>query len=136
MPSRSRHRIPRAIPVLWAAALVALCATATAVGAARASSPHLGGTWSGHYSGSYSGTFTLRWRQIGAKLTGTIALSSPAGKYGVTGSIHGAAIKFGTVGAGATYTGKVSGGSSMSGSYKSPGGGGSWSAHKTKAGTS
>jgi hypothetical protein len=44
--------------------------------------------------------------------------------------VHGSAINFGAVGAGATYTGKVSG-KSMSGNYESPKGGGTWSAHKT-----
>jgi hypothetical protein len=44
--------------------------------------------------------------------------------------VHGGAITFGAVGAGAKYTGSVSG-SSMSGTYSSPKGGGSWSAHKT-----
>jgi hypothetical protein len=64
------------------------------------------------------------------RLSGSIALSNPSGKYGISGSVHGSAITFGAVGAGATYTGSVSG-KSMSGSYKSPQGGGKWSAHKT-----
>ena len=59
-------------------------------------------------------------------------LSRPRGKYGVTGSVHGKAITFGAVGAGATYTGSVSG-RSMSGSYKSGPGRGTWSAHKTSS---
>jgi len=90
----------------------------------------LAGTWSVKYSGGYSGTFTLRWTQTGSKLVGSITLSSPPGKYPVNGSINGTAISFGTVGAGATYTGSVSG-NSMSGSYKSRPEGGTWSAHKT-----
>jgi len=44
--------------------------------------------------------------------------------------VHGSGIKFGAVDFGATYTGSVSG-KSMSGSYRSPQGGGTWSAHKT-----
>ena len=45
--------------------------------------------------------------------------------------MNGSSIQFGTVGSSAiTYTGTVSG-NSMSGSYQTPGGGGSWSAHKT-----
>jgi hypothetical protein len=44
--------------------------------------------------------------------------------------VQGSAIRFGAVGAGATYTGSVSG-KSMSGRYKTPQGGGPWSAHKT-----
>ena len=90
----------------------------------------LAGTWSGHYSGAFSGTFTLHWRQAGSSLRGSIKLSNPGGNYSITGSVHGRAIKFGAVGAGATYTGSVSG-KSMSGSYKSPQGGGKWSARKT-----
>jgi hypothetical protein len=43
--------------------------------------------------------------------------------------VQRSAIKFGAVGVGATYTGTASG-TSMSGSYKSPQGGGKWSAHK------
>jgi hypothetical protein len=122
------------IPVLGVAALLAFClsgTTATA-GVNASSSPHLAGTWSGTYSGAYVGRFTLHWTQTGSKLGGTITLSNPSGKYGITGSVRGSAIKFGAVGAGATYTGSVSG-KSMSGSYKSPKGGGSWSAHKTSS---
>ncbi len=89
----------------------------------------LAGTWSGQYSGAYSGTFTLHWTQKGSKLSGSITLSSPPGKYSVNGSVKGKTIKFGTVGAGATYTGSVSG-NTMSGTYKSVPAGGTWSAHK------
>ncbi len=91
----------------------------------------LGGTWSGQYSGAFSGTFTLTWTETGSTLTGSIKLSSPSGKYSVSGSVNGTAIKFGAVGVGATYTGSVSGTTSMSGSYKTPAGGGSWSANKS-----
>jgi hypothetical protein len=120
-------RITRPLP--WVAALVAVCLSAAT---ALAAVPHskLAGTWSGHYSGAYSGTFTLRWTQSGSKLSGSITLSNPKGKYGITGAVRGSAITFGVVGAGATYTGSVSG-KSMSGRYKSSTGGGAWSAHKT-----
>jgi hypothetical protein len=101
----------------------------TAMAAAHSSKPAMGGTWSGSYSGAYSGTFTIHWRQVGTSLRGTITLSRPSGTYGITGSVRGPAIKFGAVGAGATYTGSVSG-KSMSGSYKTAQGGGKWSAHK------
>jgi len=125
------------IPVLWVVAVLAICCIGTAA-AAVSSKPHsskpkhtsLAGTWSGKYSGAFSGTFTLHWTLKGSHLSGSITLSYPSGKYGISGSVHGTAISFGAVGAGATYTGKVSG-KSMSGSYKSPKGGGTWSAHKT-----
>lgn len=79
---------------------------------------------------AHSGTFTLHWKQTGARLSGTIALSRPRGTHDISGSVHGSGIKFGAVDFGATYTGSVSG-KSMSGSYRSPQGGGTWSAHKT-----
>jgi hypothetical protein len=124
-----------ALSVLWVASLLAICCSGTtAIAAVSSSKPHsskpkLAGTWSGQYSGAFSGTFTLHWKQTGSKLRGSISLSNPSGKYGITGSVHGRAIKFGAVGAGATYTGSVSG-KSMSGSYKTPQGGGKWSARK------
>jgi len=90
----------------------------------------LAGTWSGTYNGAFSGTFKLHWTKTGSHLGGSITLSNPSGSYGINGSVHGTAIKFGAVGAGATYTGKVSG-KSMSGNYETPKGGGTWSAHKT-----
>ena len=117
------------LPGLSAVALVAVCA-GTAIAAPNASAPKLAGTWSGHYSGAFSGTFTLHWTQSGSRLSGSISLSSPKGRYGISGAVHGTAITFGAVGAGATYTGSVSG-KSMSGRYKSPKGGGPWSAHKS-----
>ena len=46
-----------------------------------------------------------------------MALSNPRGTYPINGSVKGSAIMFGAVGAGATYTGSVSG-TSMSGRYK------------------
>ena len=52
---------------------------------------------------------------------------------GLKGSVHGSTIQFGTVGGpGITYSGSASGGS-MSGRYQTPGGGGTWSAHKTSS---
>jgi hypothetical protein len=90
----------------------------------------LSGKWKGTYGGAYSGTFTLNWQQSGSKLSGTIDLST-GGTNSVNGTVDGSSIKFGTVGGpGITYTGTVSG-SSMSGSYSTPGGNGTWSAHQT-----
>jgi hypothetical protein len=91
----------------------------------------LTGTWSGTYGGAYHGTFTLHWTESKSRLTGTIKLSS-VGRTNITGSVRGSTIRFGTVGnANAiTYSGSVSG-KSMSGTYKTGGVGGSWSAHKT-----
>ena len=123
-----RHHRRRATLVLCTAAVALFACTGIALGASSSSSS-LNGTWSGRYSGAFSGTFTLRWRQVGSKLRGTIALSRPAGRYSVTGSVRGRAITFGAVGAGATYTGSIAG-TSMSGHYKTPQGRGAWSAHK------
>jgi hypothetical protein len=110
-------------------ALLAVCYTATAVATVPTRST-LAGTWVGSYSGAFSGTFRFTWAQTGSKLSGSIHLSNPVGKYGIAGKVgRSGGIQFGVVGAGATYTGTVSG-NSMSGSYKSPQGGGSWSAHK------
>jgi hypothetical protein len=98
----------------------------------RAAQSSLTGAWSGNYSGAYHGTFTLQWTQSGSKLSGTIKLSANRGaKVPLKGTVHGNTIRFGTVGSSAiTYSGSVSG-KSMSGTYKTPGGGGPWSAHKT-----
>jgi hypothetical protein len=132
----ARRGIPPAMRFLLVAALLALCCAGTALAAGSSASdaakkhpPKLAGKWEGHYSGAYTGTFTLQWKRKGANLDGTIKLSSPKGKYTVSGSVHGTKIKFGAVGAGATYTGKWKG-KSMSGKWKIPGGGGSWSASK------
>ena len=89
----------------------------------------LTGTWLGQYSGGYNGTFTIKWKQVGSRLIGTITLSSPSGTYGISGSVHSGAISFGAVDVGATYTGTVSG-NSMSGTYNAAPKGGSWSAKK------
>jgi hypothetical protein len=123
-------------PVLVAVVGVMLGAASLAAAAPVSHRPHppkhkttLAGTWSGQYKGAFTGTFTLTWTQTGTALNGKITLTSPSGKYTVTGSVNGTAISFGAVGAGATYTGSVSG-TSMMGSYKSPAGGGTWSAQK------
>jgi hypothetical protein len=104
-------------------------ATTTAPSSTPAGSD-LSGTWSGQYGGTFNGTFKLNWQQSGSRLTGTIDLST-AGTVPIHGVVKGGSIKFGTVGSTViTYTGSVSG-SSMSGSYQTPSGGGSWSAHKS-----
>jgi hypothetical protein len=108
-----------------------LATTAPAATNGRLAGDSLTGTWSGTYRGAYHGTFTLHWTQVKSRLTGTIKLSS-VGRTNITGSVRGSTIRFGTVGnANAiTYSGSVSG-KSMSGTYKTGGVGGSWSAHKT-----
>jgi hypothetical protein len=134
---RLRHRVARTIPVLWIAVLAAICcaAASASVSSSQARSLKgrrivLAGTWSGSYHGAFAGTFTLHWTRSGSHLSGTISLSNPRGRYGISGNVRGSALTFGAVGAGATYTGTVSG-KSMSGRFKTPRGGGSWSAHKT-----
>jgi hypothetical protein len=115
-----------------AVAIIALqLATTAAATNGRLAGGSLTGTWSGTYRGAYHGTFTLHWTQVNSRLTGTIKLSS-VGRTNITGSVRGSTIRFGTVGnANAiTYSGSVSG-KSMSGTYKTGGVGGSWSAHKT-----
>jgi hypothetical protein len=114
-------------------ALLALAVLATVWCAASLAAPSsLTGTWSGKYSGAYHGTFTLHWTQRKSLLTGTITLPRAGGTMNIKGYTRGSTINFGTVGSGTvvTYTGTVSG-SSMSGHYQTPGGGGPWSAHKT-----
>lgn len=98
--------------------------------AARSRGGPLSGSWSGGYSGAYGGTFKFSWRQSGSKLSGHITLAH-LGTFRLTGSVSGGSIRFGTVGGPAiTYRGSVSG-SSMSGTYKTPRGGGSWHAHRS-----
>ncbi len=109
---------------------MALAATGTPTSHA-ATTVKLGGTWTGHYSGAYSGHFTIHWKQRGSRLHGTIALSSPQGKYDISGSVRRGKIKFGAVSAGAKYKGKLRGSTSMSGTWTSPQGGGGWSASKS-----
>jgi hypothetical protein len=117
--------------VIAVAIIVGQPATTAAATNGRLAGGSLTGTWSGTYSGAYHGTFTLHWTQRHSHLTGTIKLSS-VGRTNITGSVRGSTIRFGTVGnANAiTYSGSVSG-KSMSGTYKTGGVGGSWSAHKT-----
>jgi len=135
------HVVPRrsarlALSLLGVVALVTVCAGTAAAHVSKKpkTAPKkvtITGTWTGSYSGAYSGTFTLHWTLTKGVLHGSITLSNPNGEYPITGSVNGTAINFGAVGAGATYTGKVSG-KSMSGRYKVGGGrGGDWSAKKT-----
>jgi hypothetical protein len=97
-----------------------------------ASSGGLSGSWSGQYSGASDGTFQLTWQQSGSDLSGTIAISD----FGdtpipINGTVNGGKITFGTVGGLAvTFTGSTSG-NSMSGTYHSPAGDGTWNANKT-----
>ena len=129
------NTITRRLPALWIAALLALVCCGTALAAASASSSHaatrstLAGKWKGHYSGAFSGHFTIRWKKTGSLLHGNITLSNPQGRYGISGSVNKGKIKFGAVSVGAKYRGKVRG-TSMSGTWTSPQGGGSWSATK------
>ncbi len=118
--------------IVTGAIAVAILVGEPALGAElRAASGPLSGAWSGKYNGAYHGTFTLHWTQSGSKLRGTIKLSTQRSKLSLNGTVRGSTIRFGTVGSAAiTYSGSVSG-KSMSGSYHTGGGGGSWSAHKT-----
>jgi len=125
-----RRRARLAVPALCVVALVATCCSVSASAAVPSKRSALAGTWLGKYSGAFSGKFTLRWTQSGLKLSGSVTLSNPRGKYDITGALlPGGGIRFGVIKVGATYTGSVSG-KSMSGTYKSPQGGGSWSAKK------
>jgi hypothetical protein len=124
---------------IWQAAAIAtgVAAAVLLVGqlsaTAHAASTSLTGSWSGKYSGAYKGTFTLHWTQSGSQLNGTIKLSASRGTFGLKGTVRSGAIRFGTVGGPAiTYSGSASG-SSMSGRYQTPNGGGPWSAHKTSS---
>ena len=122
-----RHRIP----ALWIVAVLALvyCGTTVAASSSHAATRSIAGTWKGHYGGAVSGNFTLHWRKSGSRLRGSITLSRPQGTYGISGSVRNGKIKFGAVSVGAAYKGHVRG-TSMSGTWSSPQGGGSWSAHK------
>ena len=97
----------------------------------------LSGKWSGTYSGSFTGSFKLTWQQSGHNLGGTITISRFNNEpTSIDGTVHGATIRFGTVGSEAiTYAGSVSG-KSMSGTWKIQAagrsmGGGSWNASKS-----
>lgn len=124
----ARRRTSHVIPVLSIAALLAVCCSVAAAGAATRPL-QVAGTWKGTYSGVVSGKFTVHWTQTGSKLAGSITLSNPHGRYSISGAVRGSAIRFGAVTVGATYTGSVKG-KSMSGTWKSGEGGGSWSASK------
>lgn len=124
---RTRTTAPSSAPATKTAS------TPKATRSPRATSA-LSGKWSGQYSGAYTGTFTLRWRQSGSHLNGTIHLSNSAATLPINGSVDGTAIRFGTLGSTAiTYSGTVSG-NSMSGTYQvhATNGtvGGPWSATK------
>jgi hypothetical protein len=127
------HVRPVRSRILCILALLAVCTTC-ATAAASSSPLKLGGRWSGSYNGAFSGTFKLTWKETGPRLTGSITLSNPKGTYDISGSVHGKAITFGAVGVGATYTGPATS-TKMSGRYKSPQGGGGWSAYKCKSRT-
>jgi len=116
--------------VVAVAIIVGQLATTAAATNPRRASGSLTGTWSGTYNGAYRGTFILHWTESKSQLTGTIKLSN-VGRTNITGSVRGTTIRFGTVGnaRAITYSGSVSG-TSMSGTYKTGGVGGSWSAHK------
>jgi hypothetical protein len=130
-PMRKRPTAAIVTGVVVVAIIALQLATTAAATNGRLAGGSLTGTWSGTYRGAYHGTFTLHWTQVNSRLTGTIKLSS-VGRTNITGSVRGSTIRFGTVGnANAiTYSGSVSG-KSMSGTYKTGGVGGSWSAHKT-----
>ena len=116
--------------VIAVAIIVGQLATTAAATNPRRASGSLTGTWSGTYNGAYRGTFILHWTESKSQLTGTIKLSN-VGRTSITGSVRGTTIRFGTVGnaRAITYSGSVSR-TSMSGTYKTGGVGGSWSAHK------
>jgi len=116
----------------WIAALLALvcCGAALAASSSPATTSSLAGTWKGHYGGAVSGHFTIHWKKTGSRLHGNITLSNPKGTYGISGSVKNGKIKFGAVSVGAKYKGTVMG-TSMSGTWTSPEGGGSWSATKS-----
>ncbi len=118
---------------LWVSALLALVCCGAALAASSspaATTSSLAGKWKGHYGGAVSGHFTIHWKQTGSRLQGHITLSNPQGRYGISGSVKNGKIKFGAVSVGAKYKGHVRG-TSMSGTWTSPQGGGGWSASKS-----
>jgi len=127
---RKRPAAAIVVGVIAMVIVIGQLATAAAAANSRLAGGSLTGTWSGTYGGAYHGTFTLHWTQSRSRLTGTIKLSS-VGTTNITGSVSGSTIRFGTVGSAnaITYSGSVSG-TSMSGTYKTGGAGGSWRAHK------
>ena len=123
---RLRQRVSsRLVAALCVAALLAIvCSDVSSAAGTSASNAKLGGTWAGSYSGSYTGTFTIRWRQKSSWCLSR-ARSRSRVRTGRTASremFEAPPISFGAVGAGATYTGSVSG-SSMSGHYPTGDGG-------------
>jgi len=126
------RRIAQRLPALWVAAVLALacCGTALAAATSDVATKSIAGKWKGHYGGAVSGHFTLQWRKTGSQLRGSITLSRPQGEYNISGSVRDGKIKFGAVSVGAKYKGRVRG-TSMSGTWTSPQGGGSWSATKS-----
>ena len=129
---RKRHSIRTAAAIATGAVAAAMLIGQLS-STARAANTSLSGSWSGKYSGAYNGTFSLHWTQSRSHLSGTIRLSGTSGPLGLKGTVHGSSIQFGTVGGpGITYTGSASG-RSMSGRYRTPGGGGPWSAHRTSS---
>jgi hypothetical protein len=131
-----RRGLTRRLPALWIAALLVLACCGAALAARTAASSHaatqvkLGGKWKGTYGGAVSGHFTIHWKQTGTTLHGTIKLSNPSGKYAIDGGVRGKKIKFGALTVGARYKGVLHGTKSMSGTWTSAEGGGSWKAHK------
>jgi hypothetical protein len=113
----------------------------TSVPAATSAPPTttgLSGTWSGDYQqtspNTTSGTFTIRWQQSGASLTGTITIPGvcPPG-CPITATLSGSTVSFGLVAGGAiNYTGTVTG-STMAGTYAAADGStrGTWNATRT-----
>jgi hypothetical protein len=127
---RKRSTAAIATGVVVVAIIVGQLAATAAATNGRPAGGSLTGTWSGTYSGAYHGTFTLHWTESKSHLTGTINLSS-VGRTNITGNVRSSTISFGTVGnaRAITYSGSVSG-TSMSGTWKSGGVGGTWTAHK------
>ena len=128
----------KAFQIVTATSLAAVLAASLAAGTTQAAtgpSSGLSGSWSGSYGGKFSGTFKLHWTQTASKLHGTITITykGTSNPTTVSGKVSGSSITFGAVGPVGgviTYTGSASG-SSMSGHYTTPAGGGTWSAHKT-----
>lgn len=127
---RTLTRPALVVLLIVGALLVQALATANASTSHVATSSGLAGKWTGHYGGAVSGHFTLHWKKTGSRLHGNITLSRPSGTYGISGSVNNGKIKFGAVSVGAKYKGTVRG-TSMSGTWTSPQGGGSWSATKS-----
>ena len=131
-----RRGVTRRLSAFLIAALLVLACCGSALATQTSSRSHaaiqvnLGGKWKGTYGGAVSGHFTIRWKQTGTTLHGTIKLSTPSGKYAIDGGVRGKKIKFGALTVGATYKGVLHGTKRMSGTWTSGTGGGSWSAHK------